>query len=194
MYSQHEEEKAILDYFGDKVGRFYDIGAWTGLKFSNTRALLERGWSGVMVEPSPTAFVGLMQNTAEFGDRVRLVNAAITKALGLMVFYDAGGDAVGTLDVAHRDKWQPHLAPMRSMYTNTLPADMLFATFGQAEFINLDVEGINLELFKLLPLAWPDLRCVCVEYDAAEAEIVALAAASGYKPAYKSAENLVLVK
>jgi hypothetical protein len=110
------------------------------------------------------------------------------------VFYDADGDAVGTLDIAHRDLWQPHLSPMRPLYVNTLAADLLFSAFGQAEFINLDVEGINLELFKCLPLAWPDLRVVCVEYDKSEVEIVAIAATHGYMPIYKSAENLVLAR
>ena len=36
MYSQRDEELHILGYFGDKVGRFIDIGAYDGKSFSNT--------------------------------------------------------------------------------------------------------------------------------------------------------------
>ena len=51
-YSQNDEEKVILGWFRDKkkkVGRFLDVGAYTGLELSNTRALMEKGWSGVCV-------------------------------------------------------------------------------------------------------------------------------------------------
>ena len=56
-YSQYGEDRAIVELFGDHVGRFLDIGAWHPTVFSNTRALFERGWSGVMVEPSPCPFL-----------------------------------------------------------------------------------------------------------------------------------------
>lgn len=56
MHSQNLEEQYILEYFGDFVGTFLSIGENDGVTFSNVRALALRGWSGVMVEPSPKAF------------------------------------------------------------------------------------------------------------------------------------------
>lgn len=55
MYSQNQEEKVILDYFKDFIGTFIDIGCNDCQTFSNTRALALRGWSGVLVDPSPKA-------------------------------------------------------------------------------------------------------------------------------------------
>jgi len=75
MYSQNKEEQIILDYF-DKLSKgatpprwiidgtkptFLDLGSNDGQTFSNTRALVERGWRGVCVEPSPTAFAKLKE-------------------------------------------------------------------------------------------------------------------------------------
>src|SRR5687767_5636594 len=57
MYSQNLEEQYILEHFKDRTkGTFCSIGENDGVTFSNVRALALKGWSGVMVEPSPKAF------------------------------------------------------------------------------------------------------------------------------------------
>ena len=71
-YSQNNEQDIILDYFGDFKGRFLDIGAYNGVDISNTRALLELGWSGVLVEPNPFNLVDLIKNCREFGTRAKI--------------------------------------------------------------------------------------------------------------------------
>jgi hypothetical protein len=48
-YSQNKEEEVILNYFNGHVGTFVDLGANDGITFSNTRALAERGWKGVLI-------------------------------------------------------------------------------------------------------------------------------------------------
>lgn len=55
MFSQSQEEQYILEYFGDYVGTFADIGCNDCQTFSNTRALALRGWRGILVDPSPKA-------------------------------------------------------------------------------------------------------------------------------------------
>ena len=61
-YSQNNEEEVILNYFDGKIGTFLDVGANDGVTLSNTRALAERGWRGVLIEPSPKAFALLKEN------------------------------------------------------------------------------------------------------------------------------------
>ena len=62
MYSQNDEEKIILDLLKDQpVGRLLDIGAFDGKTFSNSLALFEKGWSGVVVEPNPESLVALIK-------------------------------------------------------------------------------------------------------------------------------------
>ena len=55
MHSQNLEEQYILDYFGSFVGTFLDLGCNDCKTFSNTRALAERNWKGVLVDASPKA-------------------------------------------------------------------------------------------------------------------------------------------
>src|SRR5262249_30227089 len=55
MYSQNDEESIITGYFGGRAGNLLDIGAYDGVSFSNSRRLIELGWSGALVEPLPHA-------------------------------------------------------------------------------------------------------------------------------------------
>jgi FkbM family methyltransferase len=52
-FSQDGEQAAILDWAAGYPGSFLEVGAYDGVNFSNTRALMLQGWSGVAVEPAP---------------------------------------------------------------------------------------------------------------------------------------------
>jgi hypothetical protein len=55
-YSQNGEEQVILDIFdtlGITKGHLVDLGAGDGYSMSNTRALLERGWTGDLYDGDP---------------------------------------------------------------------------------------------------------------------------------------------
>ena len=77
MYSQCNEEEFIAAATAHiERGRFLDIGAFHSKIFSNTRALYERGWSGVMIDCAPRALVSLLE---DYGaeERITIVNAAV---------------------------------------------------------------------------------------------------------------------
>lgn len=86
MFSQFEEERIILDFWGNRVASFLDIGAWDGIELSNTRALALKGWSGILVEPSPTAFQLLLKNTNDIPNMV-CVNSAISEMREIRKFH-----------------------------------------------------------------------------------------------------------
>lgn len=81
------EQEAIAKFFDcTDSGFFLDIGAFDGLCYSNTRALWERGWSGVLVEPDPVSFSKLKSNYAN-APRVTLINSAVVPTRGPTAFY-----------------------------------------------------------------------------------------------------------
>src|SRR5688572_15752664 len=94
-YSQNNEQDVILKYFGDYVGTFLDLGAYDGINLSNTRALVRKGWGGVMVEASPTVFERLKLNCEVF-NRLCLLNFAVSDKDGVAEFYD-NQNAVATM-------------------------------------------------------------------------------------------------
>ena len=117
MHSQYGEEKIILDYFKDFQGRFLDVGAYDGKTFSNTYALAERGWEGVLVEASPQCFVQMTKCVSFKG--VSLVCAAMDVRQGCAKFYDSGG-AVATLKKEHMEKWKANQGDFREIYVATV--------------------------------------------------------------------------
>lgn len=196
-YSQNDEETWILEFFSYQTyGRFLDIGAYTGKELSNTLALVERGWGGVCIEPSPSVFQTLLKRHG--GNRnIALVNAAITRRGGLHPFWDFGGDAISTLDRSHHQKWQknnPNIA--QNFYVSTLSLVDLFNYFGPMfHFINLDVEGQSAELFMELPFKeLPSVRCICVEHDNKITDLLEKAAPFGFRTLMSNSENLILIR
>ena len=198
MYSQNREEEIIVDLLnaGKKVGHFLDVGAYDGKTFSNTLRLVELGWSGVCVEPSPTVFPGLLKLHAG-NDKVVLVNSAVTAKNGFVEFWDSGGDAISTTDAAHREKWK---AGYKANYAKLLVYGItfadLFAQFGTVfDFINLDVEGASADMFMRLPLQTLEAcRVLCVEHDGKLSEIQAHAARFGFQYVWHSGENIILCR
>lgn len=194
-YSQQDEEAHILKHFTGRIGSLTDIGAYDGKTFSNTPALIERGWSGVLVEPEPMSFMACMQNTKEHAERLTYVNAALSVQGGLAQFWDSSGDTVSSLDPAHVDKWRPIVkAGMHPFFVNALTPEELFTNFPPGEFINLDVEGINWPLFQRIPFGNANVRMICVEYDDKAEPMKALAAKHGFRLLHKTVQNLIFVR
>lgn len=191
MCSQNNEDDVILEYFGDKAdGRFLDIGAHAGKVFSNTYALVERGWSGVLVEPSPGAFVELLRLHGG-NERLTLVNAAVFYKPGWQRFSDADGDMVGSLNSQHVEKWSSRTNFKQYRLWAVSPQDLI-DTFGDTyDFINVDVEGFSCALAcQLLGMATAD--CWCIEHDNRTDEIIAVAEPLGLKQLAWNQENVVL--
>ena len=147
-YSQGDEERWILKHTPQE-GRFLDIGAWQAKQFSNTRALYERGWSGVMVEPSPMPMHGLLE---EYGNDPRIV--LIQAAVGLdnnFVRLAVTQDAVSTTQPSWERRWKEEGGFYGSMYVLTITLNDVFLKFGGGfDFVNIDTEGTSVECLKAM--------------------------------------------
>lgn len=197
-YSQNNEEQVIIAELGRmnvQSGRFLEIGAWDGKGFSNTYRLAELGWRGVCVEPSPSVFPALIKNHAG-NPNITLVNAAVSPAQAKLVeWFDSGGDAISTTNPAHKDKWEKGWnAKFTSFWIYTMPLSTLFDQFGfDFDFINIDVESTNLELFRAVPwVALKQCKIICVEHDLRHQEMAQLVAQFGFSPIALNGENLIL--
>lgn len=165
--SQYGEASAIVQHFAGRVGRFLDIGAYDGKALSNTWPLAELGWSGVCVEPSPVPFCGLMQNHAG-NPRVKLVNAALDTQpwTGLQEFH-ATADALSTFNELHFDSFAKAGYPFQTILIPVgITWPMLLGAVGSSfDYVNVDVEGLNVDVLDAMPIR-PEL--LCVEIDPAD--------------------------
>jgi FkbM family methyltransferase len=196
-YSQGDEEIVICRLLEkEPLRRFLDIGAHDGVTFSNTRALSDKGWSGVLVEPSSRPFVGLMEHYNKRNGT--LVNVAIVPnnytGSKLVRWFDSRGDMISTMVDSHRATWaRDGKDHYQEIYVPVTTVSALLDKFpGPYSFINLDVEGLNWEVFCDLPLRDLGVKVVCVEYQAKKAQIIALAEQQGYRCVHSTQENLIL--
>lgn len=195
MYSHKDEEKHIVEYFGDTKGRFLDIGASDGILLSNTRRLVELGWNGVCIEPSPFFFRNLVLLYKDDPEIV-LVNTAIDFSSKWKEFYDSMGDFISSLDQHHRELWESETCKFRRFWLKTTSVLEMFETFGyDFSFINLDAEGLSSRLIKFFPFPeLKNLRLICVEHDDLYDEIEKLTKDFGFKRLAFNSENLLLAR
>jgi FkbM family methyltransferase len=200
MYSQNDEESHILAAL-PSTGVFLDIGAFDGKTFSNTLALAEKGWHGCCVEPSPPVFKSLFE-LHKNNNNIRCVLAAITpeRDSKIATFYDSNGDALGTLSTNHVDKWSGY-AKFNPFILWTTPLATLLNGLNSIgcsdfDFVNIDVEGSSVDLFKEFVSLYKGtrLKCLCVEHDGRIQECHNLAASLGMHQILMNGENLIYVK
>jgi FkbM family methyltransferase len=194
VYSQRSEEKVILQAVANiKNGKFLDIGAYHPTLLSNTRALYELGWSGVMIDPSPFAMTGLLK---EYGQdmRVTLVQAAVSAESGLFPMWITE-DAESTINYEHYQKWKDSTKFLRQMHIHQMTLEQVFNQFGGFDFISIDAEGVSADLAIRLLKINTNARCICVEYDPGSDRLLNMKMTeAGYDLYASFEENGVFVK
>ena len=194
MYSQYDEQKHILAAFAeDYVGRFLDIGAWHPTDKSNTRALYEAGWFGVLIEPSPGPMLNLLKEYGSNPNRARLIQAAVTFEPQLVSMY-VSDDAVSTSKLEEYEKWGTVTKFHGQMLVPGITFEQIGNAFGGFDFVNIDAEGLSAQLFlQMLQLGWQP-RCVCVEHESKLEMIASAATPLHYRVVYVNGTNAVMVR
>jgi FkbM family methyltransferase len=193
MYSQNDEERVILEVFdGRPPARLLDIGAYDGKTFSNTLALIERGWGGVLVEPAPRPFLSLVERHGK-NPEIVLVNCALFQRAGFSLFHDSRGDAVSTISDNHAVAWSTQVPHWDEYLVWTVEPQKLLKRVGHDfAFVSIDVEGCNVEVFQAMPWGLLEkLQLVCVEHEGEHEMMGTMLAPFGFRPLALNAENAI---
>lgn len=201
-YSQHDEQAVIERIVrswppiaGNRARRFLDIGAYDGIRYSNTHFLALKGWSGVCVEPSVEPFAKLARLYRD-NPRIVLVQALIGFDSRLVQFWSSP-DAVSTSDAAHHAKWKQS-ARFQEIWIPELPLDALLLQFpGPYDVLNIDCEGKATERIysDMAARNFAGARVVCVEWNsvaAVKTRMVRAARKHGMTLRHVTPHNLIL--
>ncbi len=207
MASQYGEDVFILEYFRKQdenavhrftsaPRRFLDVGAYNGVEHSNTLALLDVAWEGTYVEPSAAPFASLLELLGKREPSPTFIHAALHPVGGVIPWWDSKGDELSSYKPAHT--WLfPHISFTPTLVCAITWDQLLNAVPGPYDFVNLDVEGNNCELFRIAPLERLGAELICVEYDPAHEDVFSMlsyAATHGYREYMRVGGNLLLQK
>lgn len=197
MYSQNREEEFIVNYFKDKpAGRFLDIGAFHPFRFSNTRALYEMGWHGILIEPSPICFEKLHEEYKE-EPRIVLMNVAVSDCEGYCTFYEeTHGHAVSTFSLAHKQKWETGDEFIyKKTRVKTISAQRLENMCPATDFLNIDAEDLSFHIFSSFTNGYLNtVKMICVEHDNNTEAIQNRLHPMGFKTLYLNGENIIMAQ
>ena len=198
MYSQTDEETYILNHFrAASNGTFLDIGAFNPFTFSNTRALYERGFKGVFVEPSPKAMASFITEYARDPD-IELLPICIGAQSGMVEFFEAKGDAISTTVESETNRWVKEFG----VKFDTIQVEMVDfkcmlsrCRYKKFDFINIDTEGNVLEILKQIDAKSLGCSLMCIEWNGKDRrEFDAYFRKNGFKILMENAENLIYQK
>jgi FkbM family methyltransferase len=187
--TQYGEQADILKAAGPEPGRLLDVGAYDGETFSMTRELMLRGWSGVLVEPNPSAFLKLLE-LYEREPKASLVNAAVGLEWGLVPFWQTE-DMLSTTDIEHMELWRRGGYPFHEPYfVPVVPMQYILNGLGPFDLISIDTEGTSHALFDWALAHNP--RVLVIEHDKHANWMKTKA--YGYRVVHENTLNLVLAR
>ena len=193
MYSQNNEEEIILNYFQNKKGHFLDLGANDGITLSNTHQLALNGWSGVCVEPAPTAF-NKLKNLYKDNSSIECLEVAVGEKNETMTLYDSDehlgkGDTslLSTLIPSEIDRWKG-TQKFTHIEVKVITIEKLMETVknNNFDFVSIDCEGVDYELLKSFIQFSKQTSMICIEWINKYIEIL-----PNYTLLYKNYENLI---
>ena len=178
FYSQIGQDKWVLEavFPGVKNGFFLDVGSADGTINSNTKALEQKGWTGICIDPFPT---NMQDRTC------RMFKEVVSSQTGKLVKFRAAGDLGGIEDTLGIWKDVAHEAPIVEFTTVTL-RDILERAKAPSfiHFVSLDIEGAELDALRGFPFDKYQIGALDVEHNYEEpkrSEIEALMKSHGYK-------------
>lgn len=163
-YAQNFEDVLLNRFFKDKEkGTYVDIGAFDPEDLSVTKHFYDKGWSGINVEPSISAFQKFLRERP----RDKNIRALVSVIEGTVPFFDVPGTGCSSLSRENAEA----AGSEKSVAVDEIPTPSLTleAVLAQCsskvvDFLKVDVEGSEFEV--LASNNWSKHRPVIVVYEA----------------------------
>tara|TARA_R100000152_G_C6781539_1_gene216238 strand:- start:1410 stop:2126 length:717 start_codon:yes stop_codon:yes gene_type:complete len=202
----------VLSFFDNKKeGTFIDIGAYDGVKWSNSLVLEEElGWEGVCIEANVNSYEkceGLRSSIT--------LNKAVCSAFDDVTFRNVIGGAsclsciVEFVEKKHLQRINSEIEKLGGSYTDvsveTITLNEIFDKFvkgNSVDYLSIDAEGSEYEIFKNFNFDIYSCSLISVEYNGSlgeserdsDSKVTTLLKNNGYKPICKVAGDLFFSK
>jgi len=184
VFRQEEETRLVSEYLAGPPGIFVEVGAFEPVALSQSYALEQEGWTGLLIEPHP-----------EHAARLRAERRArvIEVACGPPELHDSlqpmricGG--LSTLRQCKLPQFmlQTETRPVR---LRTLDAVLRDAAIERLDFLSVDVEGYELEVLRGFSIERWRPRLMLIEDFAESTALHRYLARAGYKRVRRTGDN-----
>lgn len=196
MYSQYDEDDIVLAMIEGAAlpcgNTVLEIGAWDPVTFSNSRALIERGWHAVLIEPSPGPLQNLVVAYADHGERVKVIAAAVGFEHGGLMKLNITDDAVSSADAETLEKWKDAGGYYGTLHVPQIGIPEILNQFGGFSVVSIDAEGTSVDLARAYLSTGARPLALIVEHDSRLVELLQEAQRAGYAAVHTNGTNVVL--
>ena len=163
--SQFGEDKKIIKLFDkDKKGTYVDVGSFHPTRQNNTYLMYKLGWSGVNIDLNPLTIE--LFKVARPND----INicAAVSNSNGVKnLFFDHDLSSLNTISKNHtlyiEKAFGTKDLKKKKIKTTTLSNLLKKEKISKIDFMNIDIEGHELEVLKTFNFKRFDIRVICIE-------------------------------
>ena len=157
------EDKFISNYFRNELNGFYiDVGCYHPLDGNNTHLLHKKGWNGINFDIN---FYSIKLFDFLRDKDVNINSGISCKKEKLTMYYRKEINMLNTLDEKIAKIRFKNGYKKRSIKVNTLNFFMskYFKNLKKIDFINIDVEGSEMDVLKSLNFKFHKPQLICVE-------------------------------
>jgi len=165
--SQFGEEKKIFKLFNNNLnGTYVDLGCFHPTRLNNTYQFYKKGWTGLNIDLNPLTID--LFNFARPKD-INVCAAISNKRSKKKLYFLGDLDSKNTLDFNHKNWLKNHFNikekdfKIKKIKTITLGEILDKNKIFNIDFLNIDIEGKELEVLKLLDFKKFKIKVICVE-------------------------------
>jgi len=163
--SQFGEDKKIIKLFKEKRnGTYLDLGCFHPIRQNNTYLLHKMGWKGINIDLNPVSIE--LFNIARPKD-INICMAISRKKGSKNLFFDHELSSLNTISKNHtlflKEAFGKKNLKKRLIKTNTLNNILKENKIKKIDFMNIDIEGNELEVLKTLNFKDLDIKVICIE-------------------------------
>lgn len=190
-YTQHDEERIFVEYFGNYKGTLVDIGANDGRTFSNSLRLIELGWEAYLVEPHAGAYRKCIEEHDD-NPTVQVFNFGIGKETRQVTFFVGSDSLLSSTRAEHLHIFKD------CQYTEDVMDQLSWADFytmiksPKIDFLSIDAEGADWPILSQVNL--DHTQMVCVEKNHEKHLVERYLLDNGMLKIYETNENLIYAR
>ena len=163
--SQFGEDKKIIKLFKEKKnGTYLDLGCFHPIRQNNTYLFHKLGWKGINIDLNPVSIE--LFNIARPKD-INICMAISRKKGSKNLFFDHELSSLNTISKNHtlflKEAFGKKNLKKKIIKTNTLNNILKENKIKKIDFMNIDIEGNELEVLKTLNFKKLDIKVICIE-------------------------------